>query len=130
MAKTPNFPFDVRSYDVHVYFFQTDQAQLRQARELQDEIRGKFPQFKIKVWDKPIGPHGIGNFEVNLMKHEDFVEFVTWIPLNRRNFSVLIHPNTGNPLRDHTAHAMWIGQKQVLNLSVLTEDDDGYGYFS
>ncbi|KAI9696297.1 MAG: hypothetical protein M1820_008220 [Bogoriella megaspora] len=54
-------------FDVHVYFLQTDEIQTKFARELWERVRREFPELRIyQVWDKPIGPHTAGMFEVNL----------------------------------------------------------------
>lgn len=129
MATSEKFAPPIRSYDVHVYFFHTDETSVAQARELQASIRKSFPHLEVyKFWDRPIGPHPIGNFEINLMLPQHFVAFVPWIQVNRQDFSVLVHPNTGYPLRDHTVNAMWVGDKQVLNISALEEYSETYGW--
>ncbi|KAJ7533787.1 hypothetical protein O6H91_13G064900 [Diphasiastrum complanatum] len=124
------FPSPIRSYDVHIYFFETDETHTALARALQAEIKEKFQELEVyKFWAHPIGPHPIGNFEIDLKSPEEFLLFVPWIQVNRRGLSVLVHPNTGNSLKDHTENAIWIGEKQVLNTRYLNEIDDGYGYY-
>jgi len=44
--------------------------------------------------------------------------------LNRGGLDVLLHPITGNELRDHRDCAMWIGRSHVLDLSVLDDAED------
>ena len=36
--------------------------------------------------------------------------------LNRGGLDVLLHPETGDDLADHTAHAVWLGEKLPLRL--------------
>jgi aromatic ring-cleaving dioxygenase len=128
-AAVKRFPEPIRSYDVHIYFWQTDAADTEKARALREEIQQKFPQFKLyKFWDTPIGPHPTGMFEVDLQSPDEFATFVPWIQVNRRGLSVLVHPNTGRPRDDHTVNAIWIGEKQSLNTSKLANEDDKYGY--
>jgi DOPA 4,5-dioxygenase len=120
----------IRSYDVHVYFFHTSESSASQARALHSQVKELFPHLLLKFWAAPIGPHGIANFEINLKSPAELASFLPWIQLRRGSFSVLVHPNTGYPLDDHTVNAMWIGQAQVLDLSVLSNQfDPSYGWF-
>jgi DOPA 4,5-dioxygenase len=50
---------------------------------------------------------------------EDFAALVPWLMLNRGGLDVLIHPLAGNAYDDHTAYAMWLGEKLPLRLDVL-----------
>ncbi|KAL2642108.1 hypothetical protein R1flu_009695 [Riccia fluitans] len=114
------FPSPIRSYDVHIYFFQKDDASRETARCLREECIEKFPDLNIyHFWEEPIGPHPTGMFEVDLNTPDQFTRFVPWIQVNRRMLSVLVHPNTGYPLLDHTVHAIWIGEKVPLITSML-----------
>eukprot|EP00246_Nothoceros_aenigmaticus_P010071 TRINITY_DN26384_c0_g1_i1.p2 TRINITY_DN26384_c0_g1~~TRINITY_DN26384_c0_g1_i1.p2 ORF type:complete len:134 (+),score=18.04 TRINITY_DN26384_c0_g1_i1:178-579(+) len=125
------FMSPIRSYDVHIYFFQTHATHLGVARTLREEIQEKFPELKVyKFWDQPIGPHPIGMFEVDLKTPDEFARFVPWIQVNRKGLSVLVHPNTGHPLDDHTVNAMWLGEKVILNTTDLKLDDDKYGFWT
>lgn len=42
---------------------------------------------------------------------------VPWLTLNKTNHSILIHPDTGNDLLDHTEYAMWLGNPIKLDIS-------------
>ncbi len=44
---------------------------------------------------------------------------MTWLALNRKGLTILIHPLTGDDLIDHTDYASWMGEQQVLNLDFL-----------
>ena len=39
-----------------------------------------------------------------------FARFVPWLMLNRGELAVLVHPETGDDLADHTSHALWLGE--------------------
>ncbi|MCO5570138.1 hypothetical protein L7F22_023855 [Adiantum nelumboides] len=118
----------VRSYDVHIYFFHTDEAHTKKAMQLRDDIITLFPQLNVyKLWDRPIGPHPVGMFEVDLKTPAQFALFVPWLNAHRNGLSALIHPNTGFPLLDHTVNALWLGEKFPLITSCLSETSDTYG---
>jgi aromatic ring-cleaving dioxygenase len=46
---------------------------------------------------------------------------VGWLALNHAGLDVLIHPNTGDALRDHRDGALWLGHSHVLNLAALAD---------
>lgn len=86
------------------------------------------PELRIyRFWDKPIGPHPVAMFEVNLFTPAQFGAFIPWLAMWRGNLSVLVHPNTVEPgvdevvsqLRDHTQRAIWMGEKIPLDLSLF-----------
>jgi aromatic ring-cleaving dioxygenase len=47
--------------------------------------------------------------------------FLPWLMLNRDGLTILLHPETGNDYRDHTAHAAWLGALLPLRLDVFGE---------
>jgi len=100
---------------------------LKFARELWQRIRHEFPELRIYTfWEKPIGPHPIAMFEVNLFTPAQFGAFIPWLVINRGPLSALLHPNTvdekGEALdeyRDHTQRATWLGTPVLLDLSLF-----------
>lgn len=95
-------------FDVHIYYLQTSDSEMKFASELWERIRREFPELRIyRVWDRPIGPHPVAMFEVNVFTPAQFGAFVPWLVINRGPLSVLLHPNTGDDLRDHTQLATW-----------------------
>ena len=77
--------------------FQENKAQTRFAHELWTRIRHEFPELRIyRVWDRPVGPHPIAMFEVNVFTPAQFGAFIAWLVINRGPLSVLVHPNTGD----------------------------------
>lgn len=78
------------------------------------------PELRVyTLWDKPIGPHPIGMFEVNLFTPAQFGAFISWLVINRGPLSALVHPNTGDDIRDHTQRATWLGQPFPLQVGLL-----------
>ncbi|RMY74630.1 hypothetical protein D0864_09979 [Hortaea werneckii] len=109
-------------FDVHIYFLQTSPSESQFAQELWERIRREFPELRIyRVWDKPIGPHPVAMFEVNLFTPEQFGAFVPWLVIHRGPLSVLLHPNTGDDVRDHTQLATWMGKPYPLQVGMLRE---------
>ncbi|KAI4843464.1 hypothetical protein E4T44_06725, partial [Aureobasidium sp. EXF-8845] len=71
-------------FDVHVYFQQNIESEVKFATELWERIRREFPELRVyRVWDKPIGPHPIAMFEVNLFTPAQFGAFIPWLVINR-----------------------------------------------
>ena len=42
---------------------------------------------------------------------------VPWLVLNRGRLTVFTHAQTGDALTDHTAHVIWLGPSETLELS-------------
>ncbi|KAI8611650.1 DOPA-like domain-containing protein [Chytriomyces sp. MP71] len=99
-------------WDFHIYF---KLEELETALALHQQVRETFPTLKLfKVWDKPIGPHTLPMFEVDVFTPAEFGAFLSWIAVNRQGFSVLAHPHTGDDVTDHLVHGVWIGDKVPL----------------
>ncbi|KAF1816310.1 hypothetical protein P152DRAFT_118991 [Eremomyces bilateralis CBS 781.70] len=112
-------------FDIHIYFLHTSEDEVKFARELHERIRREFPELRIyKLFDKPVGPHPVGMFEVNLFTPQQFGAFIPWLVINRGPLSALIHPNTlqGNEERDHTQLSTWMGDKWPLNLGLFRKN--------
>lgn len=86
------------------------------------------PELRIyRFWEQPIGPHPIAMFEIDILSPKQFGAFIPWLAINRGPLSALVHPNTIDPAtgkmedeeRDHTQRAMWMGEKVILDTSVL-----------
>jgi DOPA 4,5-dioxygenase len=78
------------------------------------------PELRIyKVFERPIGPHPMPMFEVNIFTPEQFGAFIPWLVINRGPLSALIHPNTDDEERDHTQRATWMGQPLPLHLKMF-----------
>jgi DOPA 4,5-dioxygenase len=60
-------------------------------------------------------------FEVNVFTPHQFGAFVSWLVINRGPLSALIHPNTGEDVRDHTQRATWMGPPVPLQMKSMRE---------
>ncbi|KAK3333460.1 DOPA-like domain-containing protein [Cercophora scortea] len=118
------------AFDIHIYYLQTNPQQTLYARELWQRIRHEFPELRIyTLWDKPIGPHPVAMFEVNLFTPAQFGAFVPWLAIWRGPLSVLVHPNTTEPeteidpalreTRNHTQRAIWMGERWPIDTGLF-----------
>jgi len=55
-----------------------------------------------------VGPFATAQWSVFLMP-EDFADIVPWFLQNRNGYDLLVHPNTGCELEDHSWWALWAG---------------------
>lgn len=125
MASEDHFPAPIVSYDVHVYYFQNSTKDVDSALRFRQSIMDAFPHLIFKQpWMKPVGPHPMAMFEVDIMTPRDFGLVVPWLALNHRHHSVLIHPLTGDDVNDHSHLALWLGDKVPIDLYHLGKKDD------
>jgi aromatic ring-cleaving dioxygenase len=110
-------PAIIRDYHVHVYY---DPATTRAiAERLRERVAAAFPQAVLGRWhDALVGPHTRSMFQIAFPR-EMFAAFVPWLMLNRDGLTMLLHPDTGDALVDHTAHAAWFGAVLPLRLEAL-----------
>ena len=95
----------IQRFHAHVYFDQTTQ---RQATQLCQEAGLQFDLTVGRIHTKPVGPHPCWScqlaFETAILG-----DVLSWLALNRQGLVIFIHPQTGNDLKDHTDHAIWMG---------------------
>jgi aromatic ring-cleaving dioxygenase len=104
----------VTHFHAHIYY---DPAKSRgRAERLRERVAADFPQAKLGRWhDELVGPHPQSMFQI-AFPAEMLAAFVPWLMLNRDDLVVLLHPETGNDLADHTTHAAWFGAVLPLRL--------------
>ncbi len=106
----------IQSYHAHVYF---DGPEQRSAAEtLREQIAQRFSVLIGRWHDRLVGPHTRSMYQVAFPTAE-FTRLVPWLMVNRRGLTVLIHPNTGHPRRDHLTHAMWLGERLDIDATPL-----------
>ncbi|WP_421780769.1 DOPA 4,5-dioxygenase family protein [Kiloniella litopenaei] len=104
-------------YDYHVHFY-FDQNTVTSARQICEDVRDKFSVPMGRVHDKNVGPHPRWSC-VLTVPVEKFGDVISWVSLNRAGLTVFIHPNTGDDLKDHRDHAIWMGEMLALDLTVF-----------
>jgi len=77
------------------------------------------PQARLGRWhDALVGPHTRSMYQI-AFPPAMLGAFVPWLMLNRDGLTILLHPETGDDLRDHTAHAAWFGAVLPLRLEAF-----------
>jgi aromatic ring-cleaving dioxygenase len=111
---------EITSFHVHVYF---DAATMAQARTLCKGARDAFGVEMGRMHEKPVGPHPDGSCQLSVPP-EKFGAVVPWLALNRDGLNVLVHPETGDKLKDHSEHALWMGEIRPLDMSIFNQETD------
>ena len=106
---------DISEYHAHVYF---DWETMDQARDLCETAQDRFGAVMGRMHEKPVGPHPMGSCQL-AFGPETFAEIVPWLALNRDGLIVFLHPETGEELKDHTEHAIWMGAMMELDVSIF-----------
>jgi aromatic ring-cleaving dioxygenase len=107
----------INGFHAHVYF---DAATRDAAARVREELGTRF-EVRLGRWhEKPIGPHPKAMYQVAFLPNQ-FGNVVPWLMLNREGLDVLIHPETGDDVEDHTNHALWLGEKLELNIEFLRQ---------
>jgi DOPA 4,5-dioxygenase len=113
MAEPDRDLAEIASYHAHVYF---DPARTRGEAEL---LRaGVAERFRVRLgrWHEvKVSPHDAAMFQIAFTV-ELFATLVPWMMLNNRGLSILVHPNTIDPRHDHTAGALWIGERLPVHV--------------
>ncbi|MDM0113454.1 DOPA 4,5-dioxygenase family protein [Variovorax sp. J22R133] len=103
-------------YHAHVYFGPDTADQARKLREAAGE---QLPASIGRFHEKPVGPHPHWSFQM-AFDAAMFDQVIAWLEAHRDGLDVLVHGLTGDDYADHTAHAMWLGNSAVLDLSRFT----------
>lgn len=122
-----SFHYSIESYDFHTYFKLDDPKEVEFATNLKDSISKEFHNELekgevrlFKTHNQQIGPHpnGYGMFESDTRSPSAFLKLLNYYQLNHGPLNVLVHPRSNKgDLIDHTANALWLGDK----LPLLTE---------
>ncbi len=108
---------EIVGFHAHVYFDTTTRDVAARVRE------GLGAKFEVRLgrwFDNPIGPHPKGMYQVAFLPNQ-FDKVVPWLMLNRHGLDILVHPETGDAVADHTSHSLWLGTKLNLNVEFLRQ---------
>jgi DOPA 4,5-dioxygenase len=106
--KTPK----ISGYHAHVYY---DADSKKTAARLRRRIGARFDTVLGSWHDEAVGPHPVSMYQV-AFDTEVFADIVPWLALNREDLSILVHPETGDDLIDHSDFAIWLGDSIKLRL--------------
>ena len=103
---------EIENFHAHVYY---DLADRVKALKLCEAAGKRFGVKVGRMHDNPVGPHPRGSCQLTIEK-EQFAEVLPWLVLNRGKLTVFTHAQTGNALKDHTQHVIWLGPSETLKL--------------
>jgi len=105
----------IRGFHVHVYF---DPSTRETALHVRDGLAQRFDVELGRIHEKPLGPHPKSMYQIKFAPSE-FGSLVPWLMVHHQELDVLIHPETGDDVADHTVNALWLGTKLDLDIEFL-----------
>ncbi len=105
----------IRGYHAHIYYRPETKGAAAAVRE---QLGARFPVRLGRWHDQPVGPHPSSMYQV-VFEAATFAEIVPWLMLNRQGLDILIHPETGDDLKDHRDNALWLGDKLPLKFEIF-----------
>jgi DOPA 4,5-dioxygenase len=106
----------ITGYHAHVYY---DLARKADAQRLCETLRDRFGIAMGRMHDGAVGPHPRGSCQLTVPP-DKFSDVAQWLVTNRRGFTIFAHALTGDEIRDHTDHVIWLGPSEALDLAKLT----------
>jgi DOPA 4,5-dioxygenase len=105
----------IKDYHVHVYFDRDTQPE---AERVRDGLAERFNVELGRIHFKAVGPHPQWMYQVKFHPKQ-FGKLVPWLMLNHESLNVLVHPQTGDDVADHSDNALWLGRKLKLKLGFM-----------
>ena len=103
---------EIENFHAHVYY---DLPEREKALKLCETAGRKFGVKVGRMHDNPVGPHPRGSCQLTIEKAQ-LSDVLPWLVLNRGKLTVFTHAQTGNALKDHTQHVIWLGPSETLKL--------------
>jgi aromatic ring-cleaving dioxygenase len=110
----------ITSYHAHVYF---DAAEHDRARSLCEAAHKALGVVVGRMHDRPVGPHPRGSCQLTI-GIDQFASVIPRLIVNRGRLTIFAHAETGDALKDHTDHVIWLGPSEPLDLSTLSRAGD------
>ncbi len=104
-----------QGYHAHIYF---DAGSRDRAARLREALDLRFDVVLGRWRETPVGPHPRSMYQAAFAP-EIFDRVVPWLMLNREGLAILVHPETGDALYDHTKGALWMGEMLPINEEFL-----------
>ena len=105
----------IRDFHAHLYY---DPDQVELAKQLARTVQQRFGVPVGHFHLRPVGPHPRGSVQLTVPS-DAFGQVAQFLALNRGGLTVFAHANTGDDLADHTAHVIWFGPSEPLDLSIF-----------
>ena len=112
-------------HDFHAHVYYEPGVTEDNAAWLRSRLAEAFPRAVLGRWHAvPVGPHTRAMYQV-AFPVELFQTLAPWLMLNRDGLDILLHPETGDDLADHTRHAAWLGETLPLRLEAFAREAGG-----
>ena len=100
------------NYHVHIYY-EPGAASEATAKDLARRLRATFPEgvTELREYDKPGGPHAVSNVAVHITR-EGLADILPWLQAHHGGHAMLLHPKTGDVIKDHIDFGTWIGPRR------------------
>ena len=114
-------PSRIKAWHAHVYY---DAVSRPRAATLRETVEKCFTVRMGRWHDIPVGPHPRAMYQI-AFETDQFPTLAPFLAMNRAGLTILLHPESGRPLDDHTLHAMWMGEILPLVTGILPEVERG-----
>lgn len=105
----------IHDFHVHIYY---DPDQVERARALAGEVQRRFGVAVGHFHLRPVGPHPRGSVQLTVPT-EQFGEVARFLSVGRAGLTIFAHASTGDDRADHSAHTIWFGPSEPLDLTIF-----------
>ena len=70
---------------------------------------------------EPAGPFPVAEWSVFVLP-ESLLEMMQWMMQYRERYTILVHPNSGCEVEDHSDWAMWNGPAYPLDITIFSKE--------